>query len=189
MKAFEAFSRTKCDKGHVHGYDKYYDEIFENFTPESILEIGVLSGSSLVAWRLMFPECYIHGIDITKKFFNRKVLNLAKAHVNIVDSTKPEIRQKTRDNYDIIIDDGSHYYKDTMKTFKHLHDKFNNYYIIEDYYYDIDMARKYINNFGFYDITFCPSDRSKVSLLDRKVFRSSKKTSSIMNQNMIIIKR
>ena len=189
MKAFRAFAKTNCDKGYVHGYDRYYDEIFEDYIPNSLLEIGISSGNSLAAWRLMFPKCDIWGIDITAKYFFKKNINFANANIVIADSTKLETVQKLKSNYDVIIDDGSHYYKDTMRNFKNFHNKFNNYYIIEDYYYDVDLAKKFINNFGYDNITFYKSSRAILKLPNNRLYKSRKKTFSVIRQNMIIIKR
>lgn len=189
MKVGQAFSKAKCDKGYVHGYDRYYDQIFEDFIPDSLLEVGISSGNSLYAWKMLFANCNIHGIDITKRRFNKKLISYSKAKITIADSTKPNIKDKIKDNYDIIIDDGSHYYKDIMRTFKNLHTKFNRYYIIEDWYYDKAMIERYINKFGFYNVSFHISDNSKIPVKDSVLFRCKRKTSSIIDQNMIIIKR
>jgi hypothetical protein len=189
MKAFRAFAMSKCDKGHVHGYDRYYDEIFEDYTPNSLLEVGIKKGNSLVAWRLMFPKCDITGIDMTDEAFSMKHINYVEAKIIIEDSTKPQVLNKIEDNYDIIIDDGSHYYRDILRTFKNLHTKFNNYYIIEDWYYDLNFIKKFLNSYGYHNVSFYKSDRSRITIPEKAIFRTKKRGSRIIDQNMIIIKR
>lgn len=190
MKSFDAFNLTGCDKGFNHRYDLYYDKIFENFKPESLLEIGVRNGRSLASWKLMFPSCQIEGVDITKRSFIPSYIDFSSANIIIGDSTKLEIVSKLKDSYDVIIDDGSHYYRDIARTFRNLHTKFNKYYIIEDWYYDVNMALRYINNFGFSNIEVYKSKNSNMKILDNRIFthRKTKKWRRI-DQNMIVISR
>lgn len=189
MKALKAFSEANTDKGYVHGYDRFYDEIFQDFTPDSLLEIGVKQGRSLSAWRIMFPKCDITGIDITDKDFIKEQIQFAQAKIIIGNSTKSQILDKTDRNYDVIIDDGSHYYKDIMRTFKNFHTKFNNYYVIEDWHYDLNFIKKFLNSYGYHNVSFHKSVRSRIPVLERAIFRTKKKESRIIDQNMIIIKR
>lgn len=190
MKAKDAFVIANCDKGYVHQYDRYYDKIFADYVPNSLLEIGVSKGKSLVSWRLMFPDCDITGIDITNKFFVKKFINFSQASIILGDSTNPNIVNHLDKSYDVIIDDGSHYYRDIARTFKNLHTKFNKYYIIEDFYYDIGLALKYINRFGFYDITVRKSKNSNILIKDKKIFtHKTTQKSRCIDQNFIIIRR
>lgn len=189
MRAFRAFSQANTDKGYVHGYDRFYDEIFKDYTPDSLLEVGIKCGHSLAAWRIMFPNCDISGIDITDNEFSKKKINFAQAKIIIGDATKKETTDKLEKNYDVIIDDGSHYYKDIIKTFQNLNTKFNRYYIIEDWHYDTDIARKFLNNYGFNKVSFHLSNRSRLQIEERRIFKSKKKNLIKINQIMIIIER
>lgn len=189
MRAFRAFSQSNTDKGYVHGYDRFYDEIFEDYTPSSLLEIGVKQGLSLSAWRIMFPDCDITGVDITDEEFSKRQLAFSKAKVIVGDATKPEIMNKLDDSYDVIIDDGSHYYKDIIKSFKLLQNRFNKYYIIEDWHYDLDIAKKFLNKQGFYDISIHMSNKSKLFIEQRRIFRNRKNDKIRVDQNMIVIRR
>lgn len=190
MNTKQAFHLTLCDKGFIHEYYRFYDEIFRNFCPESLLEIGIMNGRSLASWRLRFPKCKITGIDISDEKFNSKLINFSQSEIIIADSTKPTISDKIKETHDVIIDDGSHYYRDIMRTFKNLHNKFNHYYIIEDYYYDIDLARQYINKLGFTDVNFYTSKNSNIKIADRRIFtHKTTKKYRIIDQNLIVIKR
>ncbi len=189
MKCKEAFLQTDTDKGFSHGYDRFYDLIFNDYKPESLLEVGIKRGNSIAAWRLMFPECMLTGIDITDKSFQKDLIEFSKMQVIIGNSTEPEILEKLDKSYDVIIDDGSHYYKDIAKTFKNLHTKFNKYYIIEDWYYDLNMAKKFINKYGFFNVSFYKSIQSNIKVPEAAIFKTKRKTSITIDQNLIIIKR
>ena len=189
MRAFRAFSQAATDKGYVHGYDRYYDKLFKTYTPDSLLEIGVKGGRSLTAWRIMFPECSITGVDITDKEFSKRLIKFSQAKIVVEDATKPEIVNILDNNYDVIVDDGSHYYKDIIKSFKLLHNKFNKYYIIEDWHYDLDIAKKFLNKHGYHNVTFHLSSRSKMLVQERAIFKTKRKNLIKIDQNMIVIKR
>ena len=75
-KVVAAFQSANTDKWSVHGYQHMYAEVLEdNF--DSLLEIGVLTGRSLVAWRHLYPKATIWGIDITDKKFKPELLEYA----------------------------------------------------------------------------------------------------------------
>ena len=124
----DAFDITNTDKGYYHTYEHMYSFIFHNFTPKNILEIGVKNGRSIAAWQKLFPETNITGMDIIK---NKLVIPEDSFNYMIGDSTNPIFTDKL-DKQDVIIDDGSHYFYDQIKTFDNLKDKFNFFYVIED---------------------------------------------------------
>lgn len=191
MRFSEAFASTGTDKLSSHGYDRYYDQIFDGYNPKSLLEIGIKTGRSLASWRLMFPDAYIAGLDITDKFFMDEYIRFSEADVTIADSTKANIKEQMTDTYDVIIDDGSHYYKDLMKTFENFHDRFETYYIIEDYFYDIRYADKFIRKFGFSDVKFYPSRTQNVKVNKTVIFNHTedRKEYIHIDLHMIVIKR
>jgi hypothetical protein len=126
-----AYYRT--DKGS-NGYLPWYQRHFGGIRNEkmTVLEIGVFEGASLRVWRSYFPASQIVGIDIDPK--------------NIVE---PRIfcRQGSQDDpdfltsvgaefgpFDIIIDDGSHIGRHTIKSFDYLFPRLapGGWYVIED---------------------------------------------------------
>lgn len=189
MKAEKAFAKVGTDKGFIHGYDRFYGPIFEDFKPKSLLEIGVKFGHSLAAWRLMFPNCDITGCDIKDVEFSKELIAFSGANIIIEDSTKPKIKERLKNNYDVIIDDGSHYYKDIIRTFKNLHDRFNEYYIIEDWHYDLDIAKRFLNSYGFYNVSFHLSHRSNLTVEKRTNFKTDSRELIKCDEALIIIKR
>lgn len=148
----EVFDLTGTDKDLTHGYADYYSDIFKD-EPETLLEIGVDKGRSLWAWRELFPKCKIYGVDATSENFVEHVINKAKAEIIIGDSRNPKIKNALPDiKYDVIIDDGSHFYKDIIKTFKNFRKSFKKYYVIEDLIYDVDGVEDIIRSYGFFNI-------------------------------------
>ena len=120
----------KTDKNTTHSYLPIYDELFSKFKNPSILEIGCGMGESLRLWRKYFPKSIIHGIDIVQpKFKNNPFKNDPKTQIFVADSNHwiPPIK------YDIIIDDGSHVYRDQVTAYHRFFEKYcKSLYIIED---------------------------------------------------------
>ena len=45
----DAFLQTGTDKYQDHGYDRWYAEVFKDYTPNSLLEIGIKQGRSIAS--------------------------------------------------------------------------------------------------------------------------------------------
>ena len=189
MKSIEAFTLYNTDKGLRHGYNRYYDEMFKDFSPKSLLEVGVKGGNSLAAWKMLFPSCDLYGLDITNRKFESDLIKFSDAKIIIGNSTKIEVANEFLDTYDVIIDDGSHYYKDMMRTFNHFHTKFNKYYVIEDYVYDLNLAKQFINSFGYNNISFYKSNHSNINVRKDLIFRTKSKKLIRIDQTLIVIRR
>lgn len=157
-----AFNQTGTDKSYIHGYCRWYEEVFKDFTPKTLLEIGVKEGRSLAAWRFLFSDCELTGVDINNKDFKQHVLDVANANLIIADSTNENITSILNDSYDIIIDDGSHFFEDIIKTFSNLKDKFTYAYIIEDAMYKHDTIINSIKQHGFDNIHVFDSHRQDI---------------------------
>ena len=127
------------DKGTVYGcshnYTSIYSKIFEDHrkiskdTEIKLFEIGVASASSLKMWSSYFDNIKITGIDI-----NPSCENFCKDFSNIKIIIGDVLNTKINENYDIIIDDGSHLADDIIETFHKLYPKLNKngIYVIED---------------------------------------------------------
>ena len=105
-------------------YDPYFEEL--KGKPIDLLEIGVLHGASLMAWKDYFPNGRIVGID---KEDNR---TWKRPDVEFIIT---DVKNYTPDrSFDIIIDDGSHKPEDIAYTFFKLYKylKPNGLMIIED---------------------------------------------------------
>jgi len=111
-----------------HGYIPFYEQHLPK-SPKKILEIGVKEGRSIRMWLQHFPETVVHGLDLFKED------PVPFQHERVVwhqgdqrDWKMLELLRK--ENFDVIIDDGSHNSRDQMMTFYGL---FNGkHYFIED---------------------------------------------------------
>jgi cephalosporin hydroxylase len=86
----------------VHNYGTFYDRLWQDLRPHSVVEIGVFNGASLRAWQDVTPGGRIIGAD------RNPVPGL-----DVVRMTSPEFgplrdRLRAEQPVDLIIDDGSH---------------------------------------------------------------------------------
>jgi len=178
----EIFRRHNCDKSNeAHCYTAYYESIL-NPHPSHLLEIGMYEGASLKSWWEYLPDTEIYGVDDNARDVSdtlEPTLQLPSIHHIFGDSldsdTKNKIQQMNSE-FDIIIDDGSHYPKDQLQTFLNFFPllKPNGIYVIEDiipcHLPDADVSYhkndERVNEFTkeFYDNTFIPSLQSHGSL-------------------------
>ena len=137
--AFKNYSSTNpyiaSDKCTGHSYHIVYDQIFgqHRHEPIRLLEIGVMSGASLLGWAEYFthPETSITGIDITFEHMN-VILTDDRINFFIKDGTKKS--EALSGTFNFIIDDGSHKYADQLSSFVVYKDSLlqGGFYIIED---------------------------------------------------------
>ncbi|QQQ51574.1 class I SAM-dependent methyltransferase [Pseudomonas syringae] len=120
-------------------YLNAYDRLFKNLETSavSLLEIGIQNGGSLEIWNTLFPHSkIIVGCDINPdcaqlKYDSEKIKLLIG---NINDSNIQRQLDALSNEFDIIIDDGSHTSSDIITSFFLLFPKLNigGIYIIED---------------------------------------------------------
>jgi hypothetical protein len=154
----EIANRLGTDKGTMHyghSYTETYHELFDELSKKHIkmLEIGVADprfpGASLKMWNEYFPNITLIGYDINP---DAKKFEKDDASVFIGDQNNPTHLEKCVETYggefDIIIDDGSHYGEHVVTSFKTLypHLKEGGYYIIEDLHAVYMDAPKMIAN-------------------------------------------
>lgn len=111
-----------------HGYLPFYEQHLPK-NPKKILEIGVKEGRSIQVWQNYFPEAQIHGLDLFMEypipFFGE---NVVWHKGNQCDWRLLEVLRN--EDFDVIIDDGSHNSRDQMMTFFGLYN--GKHYFIED---------------------------------------------------------
>jgi hypothetical protein len=120
------------------GLDRVYLEMFKEFRdrPVRLLEIGIRRGGSMWLWAEIFPhpESLFIGLDL---FIPEAPLPAnAKAFVcNQNDRAGLQQIAQQFGPFDVIIDDGNHYTKETRTTFETLffHTKIGGIYVIEDW--------------------------------------------------------
>jgi len=113
MKISKILSKYGKDTDKIwhHRYGKAYDELFSRFdrkAPLNIMEVGTQKGATLLAWKEYFPNANVIGVDIVdvvpKKYRKDTV-------IRVITDIK---RLDTDIEFDIIIDDGSHYLADIV---------------------------------------------------------------------------
>ena len=97
----EALEREGSDKTTVHSYGEFYDSLIADLQPRKVLEIGVLNGASVRAWRHLPDPVEVVGIDRN-----------ACPGLPVIRCTAPDfapaLEQLQGQQFDLIIDDGSH---------------------------------------------------------------------------------
>lgn len=140
----EIANKLGIDKGtehyEKHSYTLVYDELLTPFKDKGIklLEIGINDprylNSSVHMWSQYFDKLYFVGFDIKdcSRFDNDKIHTFQGNQGNVDDLNR--CVEKFGSNYDVIIDDGSHFHEHHMISFNTLfqHLKKGGYYIIED---------------------------------------------------------
>ena len=109
------------DKGTMHSYIEYYERWFEprRHTPVQLLEIGVMTGGSMLLWQHYFNDVLLAGIDLRQGFnqalpFQDEILCMWRWSVDSTDPAQvPALGQ-----YDFVIDDGAHDAASQIATFQ-----------------------------------------------------------------------
>lgn len=143
----ELANKAGTDKGTTafcsHSYTIIYNNLFESLLNQEVkmLEIGVADprfpGASAQMWRDYFPKLYFVGYDINPDAEKYQDLS-NNAYIFIGDQNSPEDLQKCiyshGGDFDIILDDGSHYSEHIITSFENLfpHVKSGGYYVVED---------------------------------------------------------
>lgn len=127
-----------ADKSSIfHNYlDFYQEQLPDRDFAGRLLEIGVMDGLSMKMWREYYPKAEIVGIDIKDMDHMHNNDWQVPDSVKLIkcDGTDPE-QVKKLGNFDIILDDGSHYWLEQQKSFEILYYSQLNAggtYIIED---------------------------------------------------------
>src|ERR1700690_1242564 len=116
-------------------YDREFSALIATGRPLRLLEIGVQNGGSLELWGKMLPEgSEIRGIDIDPRV---AALEFESRHIQVyvVDATDSSRLEELlgSDQFDVIIDDGSHVCDNVRQSFEILfpHLSLGGRYVIE----------------------------------------------------------
>lgn len=111
-----------------HGYIPFYEKHLPK-NPKKILEIGIKDGRSARMWLKYFPDVQFHGLDLFKEY--PPPFQDPRATWYEGNQCDWELLERLRnEDFDCVIDDGSHNARDQMITFFGL---FNGkHYFIED---------------------------------------------------------
>jgi len=145
------------------GLDKVYEKLLVDYVNKGInlLEIGIAGGGSLLMYEKMLPDANVYGFDIIERPESLKNSKSVTKVINQNDSLSVESFASEFGPFDVIIDDGSHFTKETSNCFdilwKHL--KKGGIYVIEDWV--VGILAKNSPNIEY---------SSSVSGMDRLVF-------------------
>lgn len=132
----ELGEKYNSSKITVGCYEFVYDDKFDKIRNEvkKFLEIGIYEGASLRMWKDYFPNATIYGLDVCKKlmFEEDRIITRCVDQGNENDLKK--FIEEFGDNYDIIMDDGSHFSQHQQISFSFLlpYLKSKGIYVIED---------------------------------------------------------
>lgn len=129
-ECFLRYKPTKQGHNYLPIYDRYFAPIRQDV--RKVLEIGVQSGNSLRMWRDYFPNAEIYGLDLDPAC---KAVEEDRIRIAIGDQSNESDLAKLPDDFDIIIDDGSHIPAHQINTFRYLfrnHMKERGVYAVED---------------------------------------------------------
>jgi hypothetical protein len=126
--------RHGTDKSsNIHDYCRKYEKYFpfKRDAVLNILEIGVLNGESLKMWEEYYPNATICGIDIDPGCRKYESDNIK---IRIGSQNDKEFLNSIKDEFDLIIDDGSHEMPDVIFTYEELFPKVKSggIYVVED---------------------------------------------------------
>lgn len=201
----EIANKWETDKGtrfkNDHNYCKYYDKLLNHLIDKqpNILEIGIKAprgiGSypSLNTWDEYFKNAKIHGIDILIDL--KESVKESNIHLSQVNQASKDELTNYRDSidfeFDLILDDASHYALHQSISFICLFDKLKSggIYIIEDLsgdftqasveeiYTEKSLLQRMIEGTDYFgnNISECISEFSSVDLVkDKKISRQLK---------------
>jgi cephalosporin hydroxylase len=133
-KSFEA---NRSDKS-IHGYASVYASLPEDI--QSIFEVGVYWGGSLLTWQEMFPSAKeIVGMDINLQLlFDAESQWMKKRELNFqIQVIQRDLREDFTlglPDFDLVIDDATHETDHILHIWNLMHKKARKFYIIEDVY-------------------------------------------------------
>ena len=130
-------------ENYIDVYTQFFEVFLKQNSPISLLEIGVQNGGSLEIWKKYFPAgSTFVGLDVNPEC--AKLDFESGINVFCCDaSNKKQLNKKLKDDqFDIIIDDGSHKSEDIIAAFKNcfLRMKPGGLFIIEDLHCSYDAA-------------------------------------------------
>lgn len=143
-KIFSSYEQLDEQGRHIGGTDKHgpnhhYGDAYESILgtlrtrAELVMEIGVADGSSLLAWREIFPYATVVGLDIHPS--QRAQGERLEFHLGSATSKEDCERAAAGRQFDFICDDAAHYLQDNLVTLLYLwpYVKPGGIYVIEEF--------------------------------------------------------
>jgi len=130
------FEKYNSDKTGYHTYENIYGTLFDDRSlVKNVLEIGIHFGASLRAWKELFPNANIIGLENNiERFFTENRIHSMYVDQSIIQTFTDFKSVMRGTKFDFIVDDGSHYLQETKNTFYELLPmlELNGWYVIED---------------------------------------------------------
>lgn len=109
-------SKHPTDKFNLGYVDTFYQNHFESrqTTTQTVLEVGIYGGDSILLWHDYFPNAKVYGLDIEPRPNRIEFHNPSERLVLMdqVDAYSPQtietLKQMEPSGFDIVIDDGPH---------------------------------------------------------------------------------
>ena len=138
QKIIDEMTKAGSDKVY-HQYDIAYNHFLQDRKIKNFLEIGIANASknqsSIHAWKNIFPEAKIFGMDvmISKMIDNEDGIETFWGNQSNVEDLQKFV-DFTKTKFDVILDDGSHRFSDAIVSFEFLFDYLEDggIYLIED---------------------------------------------------------
>lgn len=111
MEITEILKKYDTDKEWYHHYGIVYKELFKRFKRKdklNILEVGTQKGGSLLAWKEFFPNSNVIGVDIVDVVPEEYRKDTVTRVISDIKNVKIDY------DFDIVIDDGSHFIGDIV---------------------------------------------------------------------------
>lgn len=150
---FRSYGITDEQGRHVNGTDKmtchFYGHAYEALFPgrnqfKLMLEVGVADGSCLLAWREIFPNATIVGMDIhpSDKAHGERI----EFHLGNQTSHEDCVRVAASRQFDFIVEDATHILENSLLTLLYLWPfvKVDGIYVIEEFA-NVGALRENIN--------------------------------------------
>lgn len=134
----QQFNEAYSDKGSFHNYQSVYAHLLKDLQVSRFLEIGLflndLQHTDLNAWTVIFPDADIYGLDNKSD----QLFNTERITMHFADQSDPaslaSVSDQLPNDIDVILDDASHIYANTIATFEALYPllRTGGVYLIED---------------------------------------------------------
>lgn len=141
-------NRYGSDKGttedNSHGFSEFYEQFFEGLESPKILELGVKSGAFEKAISKFYDgDCLIYCVDIvdcSECFNDMGNVRFFQCDCGNEDAIKNLIESFGDIEFDVVIDDASHYWPHQFLSLLHFRRKVkdNGYFILEDLHSSYD---------------------------------------------------
>jgi len=101
-----------------HNFCNFYDRNLNLNDASSLLEVGVLNGSSIKSWTSYMPDADIVGMDIKPMCYGKCLNGFPNVNIEYTDQdSKQKLKNSIKNRkFDIIVDDGGHTMKQQQNT-------------------------------------------------------------------------